>query len=180
MGKRENPIKSAISWIVSSSLWDIIKFGASVVSAYSSKNIPEVSMLTKMVSPWVLYPAIGLMVYGAFQIVTDLLNMIFVDKMLLINRQRSKGVELRSASNKIKNKKDSDEWVEDFDRWDKETEIIIRRFDPAFGEYFKYINSYELIKPNKKGFDELQTLKINALIEKLARLQKYYKDGKNQ
>ena len=180
MGKRENPIKSTISWIVSSSLWDIIKIGASAIGAYFSKNILGVSMLTEMVSPWVLYPAIGLMVYGTFQVITDLLNWLFVDKMLLINRQRSKGVELRTGHHDIKNKEMSDRWVEDFDRWDKETEKIIRRFDPAFGEYFKYINSYELTIPNKKGFDELQTLKINALIEKLAHLQKYYENERNQ
>jgi len=122
----------------------------------------------------------GFIFYGLVQFITDILNFLVVDKMLLINKQRSKGVELKSKHFEIETPEQSTDWVNKFDEWDAETARIIKRFDPAYAEYFKYIDTYKMTSPTTKGFDEKQQRKINALKEKLARIEKYYEQERNR
>jgi len=54
MGKKENPIREFLTWAVTSWLWDVGKTIFSVIGAYFSSRIPQVSMLTQFFSPWII------------------------------------------------------------------------------------------------------------------------------
>lgn len=173
---KKNLVVNMFEWIVSNVGWDILKAILLIIALPIATKWGDVFMLNQTLPKWLVYVAYFVFVYGALQVVTDIINFCSTNKLMRVVRARTAGVALRNEGESIASEYKAEKWVDKFKKWDTDTLLKISRLSKPKAEYWRVINRGTESKGILKGFNENQTIKLNVLEEKLKRLENILKE----